>query len=606
MGLKKSLVSGLVVLSLFCILFSSVCSINVQAQSWLDNPVIISNEYIDAEYDPVNQVYKVDMNKEVRFNFDVEIRNYSKTNDLQVRIYALLYGFEKQIDDQEKDQYEKGQDVRALYEKTKDEYSSDFKGLSLQEILEHNITTLTVNFTFRTAGLWAIKVLYEMGPDKFYLEENTADGLSRIWVIPHDNDLGFYSFFALSFAFISLAVVLDLIQKRFMGLGKGSHKKWMASKRKKNAGLVAVFIIIIIVFSAVFFVLFPQPTYVQMIGHMDSKIDKNATLHVAWTRHTEVKYASSKEMMKDYDNVQHGGALYYTTINIADGKRTTILITSVYVNMVRLELDQQQHPHIFYQTTGTIWHVEIGPEGRGKPENLGCKWSYDDFQVRISGNNTIYLLGCGGLKVLYPDGTSWTNDSIWARRTYLDQLDRLHMIKGYYDEKNKTGGIELITLSGHDLTTRLINISGYKLNAIGLGPFVIEPNDDIIALIGRSISDNGPPSKSELFLYKISGNETKTTTLFSADFPPAGAYHEMEMFDGKIYGFYSDFEIAPKKTFHMFTSTDGSNFTTRDVYFPIRSIVCSDNGEVYGVGYSFGYKSGETNLANSIRYQLYN
>jgi hypothetical protein len=605
MGIGRSLVSGPAVLTILCILFSSGCSMNVQAQSWLDNPVIVSNEFIDAEYEPVNQVYKVNMNEKVLFNFDVEIRNYSKANNLQVHIYALLFGFEKQYNDHDKDQYQKGQDVKALYEKTKDEYSSDFKGLSLQEILEHNITTFSVNFTFRTAGLWEIKVLYEMGPDKFYLEENTADGLSRIWVMPHDNDPGFYSLFAVSFAFISLAVVLDMIQKRFMGLGKGSHKKWMASKRKKKAGLVAVFVIVIIVFSAVFFVLFPQPTYLQMIGNMDSKIDKNSTLHVAWTKYTELQYASSNEMMTDYEGVEHGGVLYYTKINIATGQRTTKLISAVSVASVQLVLDSQDHPHIFYQTRNTIWHVEIGPDGPGKPENLGCKGISSFFLVRISGNDTMFALGCNGLTVMYPDGTSWTNDTLWARDAVVDQYDRFHMIRDYYDGKNKTGGMKYTILSGHEVTTKIINISGYKPNSIGLGPIVIEPNGDIIVLISRSISNNGPPSKSEIIIYRFSGNETMTTTLFSADFPPSGASLEMEMFDGKIYGFYSGFERAPAKTFHMFTSVDGTNFNSKDVFFLIRSIVSSGNGEVYGVGFSYGYQSRQTNLANSIRYQLY-
>ena len=581
-----------------------------QGQKYEDFPLALNVGKIDANYDQVQNNYHAGIDERVQVFFNVEIRNASSTKNPTVHVLAFMYGFAR---DSRTDSHMsidtinkiRGDDAIRNYERTKDVLTSDYPAITFKELNEKKIESISVNLTFHTAGEWTIQVVFELSPGVYYSQGDMGE---RIIINQKNSDINSFSLFGLSFTFIILAIIADVIHRILTGRKRASTKKWWAGKKKTVAALISIFIVILLIFYSIFYVLFPKPSYVQIIGDMDGKVDAQGRIHVAWVKHIEQKYSSMDDMMRNFDyQGSVSGSLFYTKIDTNSMTTTTIPIElGTIASSVKLLLDSKGHPHIFWREFGisrnndyAFSYVEVKPEGVGSIKSISCKHQFsNEIFVEIAKNDTFFVSGCNGLSAILPDGTTWNDANLTAASTSMDADGNLHMIgEGW---KNDTVHIEhrIIDKNGNFSNTSLnISIPEHKWPSIQ--QIGARGDGDLFMIVLWQAS-----STNDIRIMRGHGNITNSTTIYSGDsYNAQGSFSTMSVIDDKVYGFYSGMETLNEKSWHLFYSENGTEWETKSTTYRVWNIVNDSNGRIYGLGQVFRYQPMSKDLVQTIMFE---
>lgn len=591
--------------------FNPTMTNTAQGQAYEEFPLAMNIGKIDANYDQIQNNYYAGVDERVQVFFSIEILNASSSKNPTVHVIAFMAGYAR---DSRTDPHMsidtinkmRGDDAIRNYEKTKDVLTSDYQAITFKELNEKKIESISVNFTFHTAGEWTIQVVYELGPGVYYSRGDTNE---RIVINQKNSDVSSYSLFGLSFTFIILAIIADIIHRRLTGRKKVSTKKWWARKKKTVAALISIFVVILLIFYSIFYVLYPKPSYVQIIGDMDGKVDAHGRIHIAWVKHIEQKYSDSlDDMMRNFDyQGSIGGSLYYTKIDTNSMTTTTIPIKQGSIaSHVNLLLDSKGHPHIFWQGSNgfrgfgyDINYVEVKPEGAGSIKSMTCKYMYsNEIFVEIAKNDTFFVSGCNGLSAILPDGTTWSNMNLSADSTSMDIDGNLHMARQgskngttYFEHwiLDKNGTISNVTLNvsvPEDIWPRIRQIGARR-------------NGDLFMTVLWRES-----GKNDMRVWSFQGNITNSTTIYSFNsYNDYGSFSTMSVIDDKVYGFYSGIEPANEKSWHLFYSENGTEWETKSTNYRVWKIVTNNDGRVYGLGQVFSYQPMSKDLVQTIMFE---
>lgn len=629
--------------------FFTVTCENCTAQSWFDSPIDINLDFTEANYNQITQEYYGNLNERIEMIFHVDIKNISLSNNITIHIIAYLRGFDTPQDDEEEPSiFDIGNNTNAKYRKTMDLYSSDFKPITLGTIIEMDMHYLFINFSFHTAGSWVINILYEKAPNMYIFSDSY---LLSIHITQKNTELVNILLISLAILFIISAIAIDINQKwnyrkiiRYYRKWKAKKKRtitklisiviilaiiknynqkmdrrrknkrsymgWMTKKKRIIKKIISIVIILILVFITIFYLLFPPRTYVQIVSDMDSKMDKDGSFHIAWIKYIQPKSSSSYDDLNDFDQIDKHGSLYYTKINIRNDVRWTIPIaTEKYdsITSVKLLLDNEGNPHIFWTGSNHIYQVEVKEKKVSPIKNTNCGHLVFKINGEIASNNTIYITGCGGLKIFLPDGRILSNNTIVAHSTFMDQTNNLHLFRYSFDENNSFIANHIVLTNKSQWITSSLNISieGEK-RAIHLymNPKMIVQSNNILILTdwykyGTELID---PPKRDLLILNISNNSYNITKIMS-NLPYSNGnkfYSVFAIYNDRIYGSYSDLAFANKRNFYILLYENGKDWKSNKIDFRIWNILEDEHHVVYGIGQPYKYQSMDKDLTRSF------
>jgi hypothetical protein len=392
-------------------------------------------------------------------------------------------------------------------------------------------------------------------------------------------------------------------------INKIYYRESRTKKKRIVKRIISIVTILILVFIAIFYLLFPPKTYVQIVGNMDSKMDNYGSFHIAWIKYIRLKSSNSNDDLNYFDELDIHGSLFYTQINIRNDTRWTIPIaTEKYdsITSVKLLLDYEGNTHIFWTGFDKVYQVEVKEKTVSPVKSTSCGHMVSRINGEIASNNTIYITGCGGLKIFLPDGRIFSNITFVATSTFMDQSNNLHFFRYIYDNNNSFIANHMVLTNNGQWIASSLNISmdgERRPFHLRINPLMIAQSNNILILIdwyNYGTDPMAPPTR-ELLILNISKNACNITKILTnLPFSHNRFYTVFTIYNDRIYGFYSNLASGKKRNFYILLSENGKDWKSKMIDFRLWNILKDENHVVYGIGQPYKFQSMNKDLTRSF------